>query len=1148
MNLNKFHKDVKIFDNCFDNLYIENNQFVFNNFSFNSSEHHELEKNKISFIVKYISEFSSNLNKSDVKHLESIQIKISNSGLDKTEISEKIELMKQFIKIAQQTPSSLKRASPPSSIVLLRLASRPSNKEELLFNLSLIRENYPRYQLGNDLSVYDASYRALPEGHNRAVIRQQLATCIQKYHVSNDDSDASLVNLIAWMKNELIEVKQVQVAIMIETNQTENGGLYSYSKEAIHRQIPLILTHQLFFCHKYGFKDLFKLCDIYFSPNCRLIIALPKGQFPASHGFFLDDSQRILDVNQLDNQPVDFTPFDNNEMQKLIVEEIQSLLINQQDDCMFMRSPFLSGHATTGRSIAGLSIPIFQQLLDVFKSKNTNLLFMSSCYAPGVNRLQLHPRNSSQIPFPIVMQGAFELSVREETAILEKWDKINELVIKKLRDPVSFGKITRREIDALLKNFTHILANYPTYLLPGFSSYPLFLHPSHHPDILNIDACLQEKYKQTIDACLQKKYKRTLERKESDPSIITDLSGQKTKYFFSSSIIPGKIVISQNKAITFLSPGEASHHIIQEISAPHLSLEETLTNTFNAFDFDVEDLDNSKIKLNKVYAIGKMHCQFQGKEVRLHSLIIEQNINSCRCLFVIDQEGKEEIRSLHFDLNRSAVKWGLSQKIETLSLKQMVAEVYSILISSGTVSNSNHSNRRTGLESKDLLFYQAFKEYFWNSPLSSEIQLFQLAIESSLTNIILDHCSNPFKNFQIVFKNYLQQSNQLEDADEIKNTYQFLSKLRIEVLKIYLGFPFADFIETECLTPLTQAIKSKFNDVEEVGRILKEAPHLINIPTISGETPLYSALISGQYKVVQLLIQMPGVKLHISNQQKQSSSTDILIEAISTQNQQLIEICINSKINDLKLDLLNFQDLEGNTIFYHALKHQNFFVMDHLIKVGIDLSMKNKEVSIQELLISSLIDSIKRGEMDLLTWVINTPQIQLSNSNLIEILKTAITHKFSLISINKLFERLQNWLETDQNGMGLVDEAVDGYITNWTHKDLCEFILKKVMPMMSDQQIESLIEENIGYLNPRHIARRFDLRFFEVLKFILDNRQDTQLSGKLSYKILLSCIKPSHDRSDQSNRQMIARHLSQWVNFDMLPSGDKENILKFLQS
>jgi hypothetical protein len=130
---------------------------------------------------------------------------------------------------------------------------------------------------------------------------------------------------------------------------------------------------------------------------------------------------------------------------------------------------FMNGHGSLTLRVAGMPLSNFQSLLGFFSSYiNTQLLFVNSCYAMGVNAKKIYEETSfglqKQYPFPIIALGFNDtfttgkslrsgLSDPEKIENIVDWDSILQL-LGKLN--IDYGKITKIFSSVGLENTSQI--------------------------------------------------------------------------------------------------------------------------------------------------------------------------------------------------------------------------------------------------------------------------------------------------------------------------------------------------------------------------------------------------------------------------------------------------------------------------------------------------------------------------------------------------------------------------------------------------------------------------------------------------------------------------------------------------------------------
>lgn len=810
-------------------------------------------------IIKYIEEHKDYLRKSDVKSLKSIQKKICNPVFT--------EELSHYIRLAEaNTPKTNSIVTVEGVALLLQVAPPPVTPEDLLANLALLRQYFPKYQFGNDLSVYDATYGNLPaETHNR-IIREEL----DKVLASCDSSKmpealyTSLCSEVQWMKTALRPMIPVQMAIIIEQDFQENGAMLVSVEAAVKAEIPFVMTKHLLHCHLGQFEILLKPCDVYSSKAGELVLVLPQGKAPRDYGFN-DQELRQLAENEKDDLK-QIKP-----QQLSLGKELDSLLLSDESDLGFYRVIHLAGHGSSkldplhgGGLIANLRKKDFQETFAVLQKKNVVFLGITSCHIGGANREDLHLEDHS-IPCLMYVRGVFDYpsttSGRDEMLVLKR---ASECLFKQdfgVRGPSIPRSLTQKDMEGIVgSKKSNPNCNCATYHFPKSASAPqAFYVEQEEGQILSMDQLRKAEF-----------LKAMCKGKLESPCVVAP-SVKATGYLFSEPAFAATLQIPhQVRPPSLISAGGNAHHAIKEIDAKNFELEALLGASWNAAHQQIESKDFSRGPAHKVFAVAKLTCKMAGQLVILRDVVISQSSEVCHCLF--RKEGETGFYEIVFDFNQTfdeaALKRGSTHYIwvqwkkaseKTLSEEEFLMSAYELFFASRPTQLAHQES--------DQAFYDAVNVYFWEGNPPAVAQLFH--------SLIHDVPTLSEREGQLVrstaFNDHLHQWAKGADAGRKR----LVLKKALEFSAQFLGFSqeHKDLIERASRSPLLEIVQSRNLTASDL-ELYKQ--HL-NDQDVHGYAPLHIAAMRKDIQAIGLLLEA-GASLKTKTDRRGYTVVDFLFE------------------------------------------------------------------------------------------------------------------------------------------------------------------------------------------------------------------------------------------------------------------------------
>ena len=207
----------KIADPSF-NISIHNKEIILTK---NSSLQTGSLEEKMKAVINYIASHENHLNRRTHKQLiEKIIKKLS------------IEAKKENVKVQKAVLPYLdqlekKKDSVPSPSISLQMAAPPQNRQEFKANLRLVLKHFPRYQLHNDLSVIDSTYKSMPKEWNFDLMYDALQAEFKNYERTGPDPASELASIKKDILHLLKLPVPVPIGIIIETSlqNTENAAM-----------------------------------------------------------------------------------------------------------------------------------------------------------------------------------------------------------------------------------------------------------------------------------------------------------------------------------------------------------------------------------------------------------------------------------------------------------------------------------------------------------------------------------------------------------------------------------------------------------------------------------------------------------------------------------------------------------------------------------------------------------------------------------------------------------------------------------------------------------------------------------------------------------------------------------------------------------
>lgn len=875
MNTHLFHNSLKLIGNS-SFIELNSDSWIC---SKNSQTKFDLNE-KIRILSKYLDDQKEKLNITDIKNLELIKEKFS-----KEANNEQCELIQtcisHFIRIAKSNHPKPSDFLIPRKIHI-QISCAPQSLEELLSNLWLTQEYFPRYMLGNDLSVYDTAYDNLPENTDVSIIRENLSQWHQKHQqLKNSLKTKSLFEAldaqIKWLKNTLKPIKCIQMVVLIEMDVYENGALYNEAVQAIEAQIPLVLTRQLFRYHFSAFINFSKKVDVYIQYNGNLLLILPQGRGPILYGFSEKEFKKnsIKNLQYIENLYCNFA------------KNLNDILLNDSEDQGFYRIVYLSGHGLShslknNSYIAGLKKSVFRKTLQILCQKNLVFLGMSSCYISGDNSKYICLKDGT-LPCPMYFNGITDFVSFTENSYPKRLQEAEKSLFKKntVKNFLIPNSLTLQDMEKIIGSSTQndfLIHNWETYLFPRKNKFvPIsFYIKKGGREILNLNKVFTEHCKQKLNDSLKLKFSFNktgskanqntikdefiIDSSETENIIIKDQKNDRLAYLFSLPTFFAKLIIpKQFKIPIFLSTGGNAHHAIKEIEAPDLSLESFLTQTFCEPIVDREEFNVTVEPAFKVFAIGKLTCKFLNKRISLHEVVITQSPENCCCLFKLVEKGEyilipfKKIEELK---NGSKISKRLIKVRWMLAPPRKISEFEAIIqMFNHFFASTPYQKRKNLYEGEDSQFYEALNQFFWFNKPPFIAKLFQAINQDFI-------CLKTKWGHIFRTTNFRSLLNEYRIAKVERPIKQAVLKAAF-LLALELGYEDkATLLEEALKTPLMKAVYSNNPDLCQA--VLEREKKTIDYQDMNGNTALHLAVIHHHYDAVYLLLKA-GASIHIKN-------------------------------------------------------------------------------------------------------------------------------------------------------------------------------------------------------------------------------------------------------------------------------------------
>lgn len=781
-------------------------------------------------IIRYLKEHEPWLRNRDLPQLKKMEIKLletlSGDPSEQEKLSALIEGLTDKVKSNTQQPTD---HLPDAAIPLVfRIAKAPEDLEAFKKNVRLVINQYPRYQFGQDLAVYDTTHGKIPAGWNPKNIYEELKEMFEVYQFSL--SQDSLENNSTL--NELTELRQicedlmkplipVKIGLIIETNalNTENTAMCSHVESFVNQGLPLIVNRYLLGVHETRLKEVLKNSDLYTQAEGPLCVIVPKGQHPEDLGF----QHTCLTV-------MPYTKAKTRTPSANIPQNLKNILKDSNPEGKFARLVFISGHGSypgfphaldpsQEGKIAGMSLRDYQESLDAL---NPVFAVNSSCFFGG---------NIDHASFP---QGIIRCPI-----LVRSTFAISSLALR--------GDQLLREAEGLLfgKNAFRAGFHFPSQLQQK-DMRDVMRKLSKQPRLENLPQVIMPANLKDIPKVPYQVHSSSGSNKAGKTAANTQLLG-KNQFLFSEPTTKGLFTIQGSLPAIFLSKGSNSHHLIEQITAPDQSLEKIAGYTFNAFRHSAKETIEPS---SKGFFIAKMTCKFNGTLQTLNHVLIKNTPDVREVIFRV--EGDHHYYRMQFHLSTKPkggkIVWEKDDEQELLSPQEAIYEFYET--AAKTKASDQTLWNTTAGRAADQNFLEALKENFWSEDVPLEAELLSAVLHNkrlftktgeekkAYSSTLLDKALALLKANSTLSEE--DKNRLLRKAVDIASFSDQAQEVQIRLIRM-------------TYTPLMDAVRDgTLGDVETT---LKEDPESINAVQLNGANALQIAILLGKEDIAQLLIE-----------------------------------------------------------------------------------------------------------------------------------------------------------------------------------------------------------------------------------------------------------------------------------------------------
>jgi ankyrin repeat protein len=802
-------------------------------------------KGKLELLTAYLLSHQKDLTSKDSVHLNALKGRIEKEAGQKSAFIQPFFSVLEDLKKKIGKPEEDVSMPPACPAIYCKVAEAPRTERDFKNNLDLLVKHFPRYQLYNDLSIYDTKYTSMPPHWNVDIVYEHLIQKIKKlpFALSQEAKE--------FVKQELKPLEPVQMGILLD-NSTSNSAMLTALKQLIAEGKPSLVNRAFLKCHESYINHSLALIDIYIpeSETDQLCLIIPKGQDPQKLGFSIKELKKWDNQQKLQSDACITSRSEDLNIQS----ELNKLLLEETLKKRFSRIITFGGHGLNPKSkqkglIGGLSIERFQDALTAIDKKNLSFLYLITCFGGGENATQVHLSDQT-IPCPIYIQSSFD-SVsyvnlfRSYYPILKEAERQlippNSIGHPKSLMPEGIEKLTNMYTAG--KNFEYA-HNLPTLLLPAHKSdIPKAAYGLSREKIVDMDHWIKN----------EKKKGQLIEELRIPAS--QEVKG----YLFSNPIIPFTLVDEEAETKALLSRGGQTFHVIKGVCFPEVELFDLLKHTF-LFNHE------HKVEANKALFIGHLTCKIEGQLATFKNTVIYHSDDSSSVsILYIDSKGNPNI----FNYN----KLTMSFKEQPIDLNQYLFLVY--LTAVKHIPSSAHLLQTSAGRHSLGDMIDALNSLFFEDRIPEKIAIFPAILQSDKRAI------NQFlKTHPDGIKECLQIASLTQNKKIIQTTIQEVLKFAKETK---INSDVQNKEEFERLLHLLISLDPSKPWILENQHLIKEAvsfyPQMLAYEE-KGKHSLHLLLQSGHFAFVEELLEWMRKKHNLDFSISQTSDGSTLLHTL----------------------------------------------------------------------------------------------------------------------------------------------------------------------------------------------------------------------------------------------------------------------------
>lgn len=646
-------------------------------------------------IEHYFKNYHCFCKKPDTEKLESIRNKLLETSDEATH--ERIKgLFADLIRQAEGAPEKMAKsdAAPRLDNILVKVADAPENAPAFQNNLLLVINNYPRFQLGENLEIYDTAFGNLPENWDLKKVYSNLKKAFREFQ-----EELGLSFLEAECDRLMKPLIPIQMGLIIETSplNPNSEAMYVDFCRLEENLKPIIVNRH--FLAVYEWKLNFRQdIEIYCQPQGNLAVILPKGKSLEECGF---SAQHLVKASLKEAK--------STVIKEEVAEDLKDILIDETEEGRFARIVYFTGHGSypgfpgafdpsKEGTIGGLPVAEFQKTYQVL---NPVFFGGESCFWGGHNIHQTHLPDGA-ITCPIMIFSSLEsVSTAEEDSCAVPLLAVAEKLLFQEQTRAAPRQLQLGELQRSVSKLAE---------QRKIQNLPQILLPANRRDIPKVT------YRgfETQDVV-------DVSRRHSQK--VREGTGDRNIYLFSDPVVMEPIIIKGTLPAILLSRGGTSHHYADCIKAEGQELAKIAELTFNV----ALNTAGSDVKAaSKAFFISALTCQINGKDKLLHPVMFKETSSECSVIYKI--VGEPHFRWLKFSKKvfvneknkKKTVKWEKDQEV-LLSSFGAVFSIYETMIK--TRPTQQHLLNTTAGRQSEEDFLEAFEQNFWkkNRPIEADL-------------------------------------------------------------------------------------------------------------------------------------------------------------------------------------------------------------------------------------------------------------------------------------------------------------------------------------------------------------------------------------------------------------------------------------------